>query len=220
MAEPAQRPSPPDPGGRLPGDGRVGAGGGVPGALATLAALIVGTALLGAVAGFLWATLAPRALIVVVGHEPYPVNPETSAYIAADGWFVLLTAAGGIGSGLLGYTLAVRRRGALAMGGILAGGLAAALTARWIGQHPGSAAYQHGLQVSKSGVLLHASLTLGGWGSLAFWPLTAGLAAGGMEAAALIIQRRQRARAGAGVAGAEWRGHASRPGHRSAHREG
>ncbi len=189
MAEPSQPPLPAAPG-RPPG-GRAGPDRGLLAALAALAAVIAGTALLGAAAGFLWAAVAPRALIVVLAPgTPYAVNPETSAFIAADGWFTLLTVAGGIISGLLGYALAVRRHGALAMAGVLVGGTAAALIAKWIGQQSGAAAYSHGLAAGPPGVLLREPLMLGGLGALAFWPFAAGLVAGGIEAVILLRERR------------------------------
>ena len=69
-----------------------------------------GTALLGVVAGFLWAVAAPRPLLVMTGHGTAAViNAETSAFIAADGWYCFICLAGGLLSGLLGYLLAVRR---------------------------------------------------------------------------------------------------------------
>jgi len=196
MAEPSQPPLPAGPGlsprvGRLAGVARSLAT-----ALAILVTVIAGTALLGVAAGFGWAAVAPRALVVVVGPgSPYPVNTETSAFIAADGWFTLLTVTGGIVSGLLGYALAVRRHGAPAMAGILAGGAAAALIAKWIGQQSGAAAYHHVLAVGRPGVVLQAPLILGGRGALAFWPLAAGLVAGGIEAVILLRERRGRAAA-------------------------
>jgi len=189
MAEPSQLPLPPGPAGHRPGYGRPGAGRGA--AAGITVAVIAGTAVLGAVTGLVWAALAPRPLIVVVGHgSANVVNPQTSAFIAADGWFTLLTLAGGILSGLLGHALAVRRHGALAMAGILAGGLAAALIAKWIGQASGAAAFDRALAASRPGVLLHAPLALGGQGPLAFWPLAAGLVAGGIEMIILLSERR------------------------------
>jgi hypothetical protein len=196
MAEPRQPPLPaaPDrpPGGGPPGDRRrlrvIRA---VLRALAVLAAVIAGSALLGVAAGFLWSAVAPRALVVVLGPgTPYAVNPETSAYIAADGWFTLLTVIGGVVSGLLGYALAVRRYGPLAMAGVLVGGAVAALLAKWIGQRSGAAAYSHSLAAGRPGALLHEPLMLGGLGALAFWPLAAGLVAGGIEAVILLRERR------------------------------
>jgi hypothetical protein len=166
---------------------------GLPVALVVLVAVIAGTAVLGAATGFLWASLAPRALAVVVARgSANVVNPETNAFIAADAWFTLLTVIGGVISGLLGYALAVRRHGALAMAGILAGALAATLIAMWIGQHSGTAAFNHGLAIDRPGTLLRVPLMLGGHGPLAFWPLAAGLTAGGSELVIGLRERRRR----------------------------
>jgi hypothetical protein len=172
------------------------AGRGLAAGLVALAAVVAGTALLGVAAGFLWASVAPRPLIVVLGPgASYVANQETSAFIVADGWFTLLAVAGGIISGLLGYALAVRRHGALAMAGVLAGGAAAALIAKWIGQRSGAAAYHHALALGRPGVLVHEPLMLGGRGALALWPLAAGLVAGGIEAVIQLRERRRRAAA-------------------------
>ncbi len=52
-----------------------------------------GTVLLGVVAGFLWAVVAPRPLLVMTGHGTAAVNSaETSPFIAADGWYQPLLA--------------------------------------------------------------------------------------------------------------------------------
>jgi len=196
MAQPSQLPLPAGPGQSPPGDGQRAAGRGLGAGLVALAAVVAGTALLGVAAGFLWAAVAPRPLIVVLGPgAPYVANQETSAFIVADGWFTLLAVAGGIISGLLGYALAVRRHGALAMAGILAGGAAAALIAKWIGQRSGAAAYHHALALGRPGALLHQPLMLGGRGALALWPLAAGLVAGGIEAVIVLRERRSRAAA-------------------------
>jgi len=157
----------------------------------TLAAVIVGTAVLGVATGFIWAAVAPRALVVVVSRGSADVvDPETNAFIVAEAWFTLLTVVGGIISGLLGYALAVRRHGAPAMAAVLVGALAAALIGKWIGQQSGAAAFNHALAVGHSGALLHAPLALGGLGVLAFWPLAAGLLAGGIEAVVMLRERR------------------------------
>jgi hypothetical protein len=190
MAEPSYPPLPASSGGQ-PGDLPAGAGIRVPvAALVVAAAAIVGTAVLGVGAGFLWMALAPRALLVVVAPgSANVVNPETSAFIAADGWFILLSVLGGLVSGLAGYVLAVRRYREPAMAGVLVGGLAAALVAMWIGERSGRAAFSHGLAAGRPGSLLRAPLVLGGHGALAFWPLAAGLTAGGIEAVILLRER-------------------------------
>jgi len=191
MAESSQLEIPPGPQRRRPGSGPLG----MPAVVVAVAAVLVGTALLGVAAGFTWAAVAPRALAVVVSRgSADPVNPETNAFIAADGWFTLLTAVGGIVSGLLGYVLTVRRHGPVAMVAVVVGGLPAALIAMWIGQQSGTAGFNHALQVGQSGVLVQAPLSLGGIGALAFWSLFAGLTAGGIEAVSQFRER-QAARA-------------------------
>lgn len=162
----------------------------MPAVVIALAAVLAGTALLGVMVGFAWSAAAPRALAVVVGRGSADVvNPETNAFIAADGWFTLLTAIGGVVSGLLGYVLVVRRHGPLAMAAVLVAGLPAALIAKWIGQQSGTTSFNRALQVGQSGVLVHAPLSLGGIGALAFWSLFAGLTAGGIEAVSQIRAR-------------------------------
>jgi hypothetical protein len=186
MAEPSHPPLPASSGGQ-PGSRPAGAG---LRALVAAAAAIVGTAVFGVGAGFLWIALAPRALLVVVAPgSANVVNPETSAFIAADGWFILLSVLGGLVSGLAGYVLVVRRYREPAMAGVLVGGLAAALVAMWIGERSGRAAFSHGLAAGQPGSLLRAPLVLGGHGALAFWPLAAGLTAGGIEAVILLRER-------------------------------
>jgi hypothetical protein len=205
MAEPSQLPTSSSRGRHQPDDGRTGAAGTA--LVVTLAAVIAGTALLGVATGFIWAAVAPRALVVLVSRGSADVvNPETNAFIVAEAWFILLTVVGGIISGLLGYALAVRRHGAAAMAAVLVGGLAAALIAKWIGQQSGTAAFNHALAVGRPGALLNAPLALGGLGPLAFWALAAGLIAGGIEA--LVVLRERRAmqvagrRGGTGTSGA------------------
>jgi hypothetical protein len=163
----------------------------MPPVVVAVAAVLLGTALLGVAAGLVWAAAAPRALAVVIGRDSADiVNPETNAFIAADGWFTLLTAIGGIISGLLGYLFAVRRHGAPAMAAVVVGGLGAALIAMWIGQQWGTAGFNHALQAGQPGALLHVPLALGGIGALAFWSLLAGLTAGGIEAASQLRERK------------------------------
>ena len=192
MARPDETPFQPGPARQWPAGGRSGAAQGVPAAFLAIAGVIAGTAVLGLGAGLLWAAVAPRAVVEVVGSGSADIlNAETNAFIAADGWFTLLTVAGGLVSGAAGYALAVRRNGPPAMAGVLAGGLAAALLAKWIGQRSGAAAFNHSLAAGHAGLLLREPLMLGGLGPLMFWPLAAGLVAGSME---LISQRPWRRR--------------------------
>ena len=149
-------------------------------ALAFLGTLI-GTAILGIPAGYIWALLAPRALARVVSHgAANVVNAETTAFIAADAWFVLIATVGGLLTGILGYLYVVRRRdgahGAPAALGLILGGLAATAIMWWIGDNYGHASFRHALLTKPAGTYLHASLSLGSKSALIFWPLFAALA--------------------------------------------
>jgi len=156
-----------------------------PAAVAASLAVAGGTALLGLLAGYAWSLLAPRAALVMISPGTAGlVQVETSAFIAADAVFCLLMVAGGVLSGALGYLLAVRRYGPLAMAGLLAGAVAAAWLARWVGERSGRATFHHLLATLPAGAHLRDTLTLGATGALAFWPLAAGLTAGGLVALA------------------------------------
>ena len=62
-----------------------------------------GTVLMGVVAGFIWAVTAPRPLLLMTGRGSAAViNAETSAFIAADGWYCIICLAGGVLTGLAG----------------------------------------------------------------------------------------------------------------------
>lgn len=166
-----------------------------------LAAVAAASALLGVAAGLAWTALAPHALLVATGGGGADVvDPETSAFIAADGWFALLCVAGGVTCGLLGWRFAVRRHGVIALLGLLGGGVAAALLARWAGQRSGQAAFARSLAASKPGALLRSPVTLGAHGAIAFWPLAVGLVVGGIEAVRLLRGRRRATAASAGLA--------------------
>jgi hypothetical protein len=157
----------------------------------TLLTVLAGTALLGLLAGLVWAAIAPRALLVMTGPRTAAlVNAETSAFVAADGLFCLVCLAGGVVSGAAGYLLAVRRHGPLGMTAVLAGAVAAGFTARWAGQQPGLATFRHLLATLPAGAHLHDALMLRSAGALAFWPLAAGMVAGGLTAIAGLTEPR------------------------------
>ena len=192
MADISEIPYPSRAGGDSPSAaGTAGTGGQALAATAVCAAIVAGSALLGLLAGLAWTAVAPHALLVSTGGGgANVVNPETSAFIVADGWFAVLCAVGGAICGLLGWALAVRRHGALAVLGLLGGGVAAALIARWVGQRSGQAAFGRELAVSRPGALLQAPVSLGAHGAIAFWPLAAGFVVGGIETIRLLRDRR------------------------------
>lgn len=164
--------------------------------------IVAGSALIGLAGGLVWTALAPRALYVVVGRGSADVvNPETTAFIAADAWFCVIGVAGGVIIGLAGYLLAVRRYGPAPMAAILAGSVIADITARWVGEHQGLRRFDHELLTTHHGTLLHAPLALAGdtsaalWPTfaslpaMAFWPLAACAVAGGILLAATLRDR-------------------------------
>ena len=164
--------------------------------------ILAGSLVLGLVAGLAWTALAPRAVYVVTGRgSANVVNPETSAFIAADAWYCLIGAVGGAIIGLAGYVLAVRRQGPAPMAAVLAGAVIAGIAARITGERHGLGAFNHQLLTSGTGTLLHAPLSLAGdtsavfWPTkaslpaVAFWPLAACLVAGGIVLISLLRDR-------------------------------
>jgi hypothetical protein len=152
---------------------------------------LAATAIIGIPAGYIWALLAPRALAQVVSRGTAKVNPETTAFIAADAWFVLIAAIGGLLTGIAGYLLLVRRRGPAAAVGLILGGLAAAALMMWIGDNYGRAAFQHRLLTDRAGTYLHGSLSLGAKGALVFWPMLVALVIVVPEAVAYLRSPRE-----------------------------
>ena len=158
---------------RVPSSGAVRAEGGpTKGRLAAFAAALAGSAVLGVLAGVIWAAVAPRALLQEIGRgEAELMNAESNAFILADAWFCLIAALGGVITGLAGYRLLVRRAGWPAAAGLVLGAAAAALLALWVGENIGLRTYDHLLASSPDGALFRASLGLGAKSALAFWPM-------------------------------------------------
>jgi hypothetical protein len=164
---------------------------------ALLAAVLVvaGSAIVGCAAGLVWAAVAPRVQYqVYTPHPPtaYATNPETTAFIAADGSYCIIALAGGALIGLLAYIFAIRRYGPVAMTGTVAGSVAAAFITTWAGhQASGAPGFNAVLANSKTGAYLYAPITLGSEGALAFWPFAAAAVAGGIALVATLRERQQ-----------------------------
>ena len=198
----------PQPGGSG-GSGQASRASSLAGGLVSSLVILIGSALIGLAGGLAWTSFAPRAVYVVVGRgSANVVNPETSAFIAADGWYCLIGVAGGLVIGLAGYLLGVRRYGPAPMAAVLAGGVLAGLAARWVGENHGLRQFNTQLLTARQGTLLHAPLALAGdtsaalWPTraslpaLAFWPLAAGVIAGGIVLIKVLRDRPGRAYGG------------------------
>jgi len=162
-------------------------------ALLTAVLLVAGGALLGLAGGAIWAALAPRVVYQVATLHPptaYATNPETNAFIAADGIYTFIAFGGGALLGLAGYFTGVRRYGPVPMAGIILGALAAAYVAKWLGPVlTGQDSFNAQLGSSRPGALLRAPISLGATGAVAFWPIGAGLLAGGLELVSVLRAR-------------------------------
>jgi hypothetical protein len=157
--------------------------------------ILAGSAVIGLAGGLLWAAVAPRVQYQMFSLKPptaYATNPETSAFIAADGWYCFIALAGGALIGLLAYLFAIRRYGAVAMVGVVAGSIGAAFIAAWLGhQASGGPGFNELIATSKPGTFLYAPISLGSHGALAFWPLAAAGVAGGIELIVVMRARHQ-----------------------------
>jgi hypothetical protein len=190
MAESSQHPL--TPGVLTVGASRAGSATGQRALLTTLA-IVIGSAILGVIGGLIWAAIAPQALFVVASHGvAYVVNPETSAFIAADGWFSIVGVTGGLIIGLAGYLLGARRYGPLPVAGVLVGATAASFLAWSTGRSIGLGSFRHQLGTSKAGTLLRQPADLGAHSALVFWPLAAGAIIAGIELTFVLRERRRR----------------------------
>lgn len=139
--------------------------------------------MLGLPAGLIWSAVAPRAVVqLIVAGFPAAVNAETSAYIAADGWFCAIAAVAGILTGVIGYLLLVKPgENTFAAVGLVLGSLAAAFIMWWLGGQIGLSAYQHAVATSRIGADFNQSLNLGAKSAIAFWPLLTAVTIGLFE---------------------------------------
>lgn len=134
-------------------------------------AALVGSAVLGAIAGLIWGAVSPRVLFQeFAAGQAQQVHAEDSGYIVADAWFCLITAIGGLITGLAGIRL-VRQTGWPAAAGLVLGAVGAAYMTVWIGGLIGLSTFNHQLASSATGAYLHSSLQLSAKSALAFWPL-------------------------------------------------
>ena len=91
--------------------------------------------LLGAPLGLVWGALAPRLRFVVAagGQGLSLANSESEALIAADGYFLFMTAVAGVACGIAAYRVGRTRFGPGMIAGLGAGGVAASVVADQVG---------------------------------------------------------------------------------------
>jgi len=104
--------------------------------LRAFAIVAVALALLGAPVGLLWSAVAPRLTVVLrPGQDPAAQGIEGKAFIAADGYFLVIVLVTGLLTGLLAWQF-FRRNGPFTVLGLLVGGLLAAKLAAVVGVRP------------------------------------------------------------------------------------
>ncbi len=135
--------------------------------LRTISGWILVSAAVGALVGLVWVWVAPRVQYRVVGDQLRRVDPQPSQYFAADlllGGLLLLA---GLGLVLVWWRTGAKRPLAalagLAIGGALAGIIAAVLGHALGGQAPSAAGLSDGATVA-------APLQFRSWAMLLWWP--------------------------------------------------
>lgn len=127
--------------------------------------------LLGAPVGLLWGLLAPRVDVVVSGEDVNLAVPGSSAFIAADGYFLAAVVLAGVVSGVAAWLLA-RRRGPGVVVGLAVGGVVAAYVAMVVGQQVGFAEVRAAVESGQQGAL-QLNLRLRAREALVGWPVGA-----------------------------------------------
>lgn len=134
-------------------------------------ATALATVLLGAPVGLLWAAVAPRTDVALVGSDVQLLEPGTSAFIAADGVFLLVTAVAGVAVGLLTWWLG-REHGPAVVVGLTLGGLLAGYVAMVVGQEVGRDALEAAVRAGQQGAI-ELTLRLRAREALVAWPVGA-----------------------------------------------
>jgi membrane associated rhomboid family serine protease len=100
--------------------------------------IVVGSVLLGAPAGLIWAHVAPHLTAEVGDQGPFVPNlSSTKAFIGADGSYLVVMLIVGILCGALAWRFA-RRSGPWTVLALVVGGVVAALIAASVGLRPGA----------------------------------------------------------------------------------
>jgi hypothetical protein len=131
----------------------------------------VATVLLGAPVGLLWAVVAPRTEVVLVGQDVRLLQPGSSAFIAADGVFLLAVAVAGAVGGLVAWRLG-RAHGPAVVVGLTLGGLLAAYVAMVVGEQVGRAELEALVRAAQPGAI-ELTLRLRAQEALVGWPVGA-----------------------------------------------
>ena len=132
---------------------------------------LLGSVLLAAPVGLLWAALTPRATVTVAAGQASVGDQTGSAFIAGDVWFVGVTLAAGLVVGSATLVLA-RRYGPGVVLGLAVGGLLAAEIARRTGHLIGLDDARALVRSGRNGSTA-LSPRVRSWQAVAVWPVAA-----------------------------------------------
>lgn len=119
--------------------------------------------------GILWERIAPAPTYVNLAGEVFLSNQDSSDFIAADGWFLVIGLLVGVASAGLGYW---RWRGDLAVILAMTGAaVLGALIAREVGEAFGPAPIQQTAQTLAQGETIKGSIEIAANGVLLGWPV-------------------------------------------------
>jgi hypothetical protein len=130
-------------------------------------------ALLGPLAGLLWAAVVPSVQYVVQQGKPVLADPEGQGPVGMDGRFALIVALAGIACGALAYLAGGRGNDVPLVLGLAAGGIAAALLAWKTGHQVGLGAFEDAVRGAKDGTTAEGVAELRARGVVTFWPILA-----------------------------------------------
>lgn len=132
------------------------------------------TILAGPPVGLLWALLAPRVDVVVVGEDVNLVQAYADGFIAADAYFLAAVFVAGLVAGVAAWKLA-SAHGPVVVLTLALGGLIAAYVAMTVGHEVGTAALREALQRS-DGKVFELPVKVQATEAMIGWPLASMLA--------------------------------------------
>ncbi|CNG24790.1 Uncharacterised protein [Mycobacterium tuberculosis] len=166
----------------------------------TWAATAAAVAVLGPLAGLLWAGIAPKVTYVIVQGEALLANPEGQGPIGIDARFALVALVAGIACGAAAYLAGGRGNDVALLLGLAAGGCAAAVLAWKTGHMIGLGDYRDAVRSARDGTEVTGVADLRATGVLVFWPVAAVAAYGLLEVAVRRLPPGDRGDARAGEA--------------------
>ena len=155
-----------------------------PWAAGVATALVV--ALLGPLAGLLWAALAPEVTYVVVQGRAVLADPEGQGPIGIDARFALIGLVAGLLCGVAAYRAGGRGNDVALLLGLAVGGSAAAVLAWQTGHLIGLAEFRDAVAAGRDGTIVTGVADLRAKGFMVFWPL---LAVGGYGSLEVVVKR-------------------------------